>query len=174
MVAFQAENKGKRHAQQRCDAMGRQAIGFGLVKIDDEADRGAGARVGVQQADASGFDHAGKLWRAGGDKLLSLRGDLGLVVSDERGSVSDQLQSERGFARARSADDQHTAPIHRHATGVHQRLRHTGRPTTNRAPSGSEVGSALVGRMFSAQITPPCASTICLLIDRPRPELLPK
>lgn len=53
--------------------------------------------------------------------------------------------------------------------GIH----HTGRPTTNRAPSGSDVGSASVGRMFSAQITPPCASTICLEIARPRPELLP-
>lgn len=50
----------------------------------------------------------------------------------------------------------------------------TGRPTTKRAPSGSEVTSASVGRMFSAQITPPCASTICLEIARPRPELFPK
>ena len=31
----------------------------------------------------------------------------------------------------------------------------TGRPTTKRAPSGSEVTSASVGRMFSAQMTPP-------------------
>ena len=49
-----------------------------------------------------------------------------------------------------------------------------GRPTTNRAPNGSEVISASVGRIFSAQITPPCASTICLEIARPSPELLPK
>ena len=48
-----------------------------------------------------------------------------------------------------------------------------GRPTTNRAPEGSDVTSASVGRIFSAQITPPWASTICLEIARPRPELLP-
>lgn len=46
----------------------------------------------------------------------------------------------------------------------------TGKPTTNRAPSGSEVKSTSVGRMFSAQMTPPWASTICLEIARPRPE----
>ena len=49
--------------------------------------------------------------------------------------------------------------------------RQTGRPTTNRAPSGSEVMSASVGRIFSAHMTPPCASTICLEMARPRPEL---
>lgn len=48
-----------------------------------------------------------------------------------------------------------------------------GRPTTNLAPRGSDVTSASVGRMFSAQMTPPWASTICLEIARPRPELLP-
>lgn len=46
----------------------------------------------------------------------------------------------------------------------------TGRPTTNRAPKGSDVKSTSVGRIFSAQITPPWASTICLEIAKPRPE----
>ena len=55
----------------------------------------------------------------------------------------------------------------------HRRAGQTGRPTTKRAPSGSEVMSASVGRMFSAQMTPPCASTICFEMARPRPELLP-
>lgn len=49
----------------------------------------------------------------------------------------------------------------------------TGRPTTKRAPSGSDVMSMSVGRMFSVQMTPPCASTICLEIARPRPEWFP-
>ncbi len=59
-------------------------------------------------------------------------------------------------------------------SGIARHADHTGRPTTKRAPSGSEVASASVGRMFSAQITPSWASTICLEIDKPRPELLPK
>ena len=57
MVAFCAKDKGQRHTEQRCDAFGRQAVGFGLVKIDDKADRGADAGGAVQQAHAAGFDH---------------------------------------------------------------------------------------------------------------------
>lgn len=51
--------------------------------------------------------------------------------------------------------------------------RHTGSPTTKRAPRGSDVKSASVGRIFSAQMTPPWASTICFDIASPSPELLP-
>lgn len=57
-----------------------------------------------------------------------------------------------------------------HRLSAEARATQTGRPTTNRAPSGSDVKSTSVGRMFSAQMTPPWASTICLEIARPRPE----
>jgi hypothetical protein len=42
-------------------------------------------------------------------------------------------------------------------------------PRAQRLGHDVEIG----GRMFSAQITPPWASTICLEIARPRPEWLP-
>jgi len=62
----------------------------------------------------------------------------------------------------------------RHGGHLAQQKSYTGSPTTNRAPRGSDVISASVGRIFSAQITPPCASTICFEIANPSPELLPK
>ena len=43
--------------------------------------------------------------------------------------------------------------------------------TTKRAP---RMSPGLVPAMFSAVSVPPCASTICRLIDRPRPEFWPK
>ena len=45
-----------------------------------------------------------------------------------------------------------------------------GSVTTKRAPRTSP---GLVPGMFSAVSVPPCASTICRLIDRPRPEFWP-
>ena len=40
----------------------------------------------------------------------------------------------------------------------------------NLAPNGAVLSSASVGRMFSAQMTPPCASMICLEMASPSPE----
>ena len=48
--------------------------------------------------------------------------------------------------------------------------------TVKRAPStiGSEPGDDPGFVLFSAQMRPRCASMICLVIDRPRPEFWPK
>ena len=57
-------------------------------------------------------------------------------------------------------------------------IRHrAGRRTMKRAPEhlgGSSSSDAVTAMRFSAQSCPPCASTICLEIDRPRPEFWPK
>ena len=45
-----------------------------------------------------------------------------------------------------------------------------GSVTVNRAP---RISPGLPPEMFSAVSVPPCASTICRLIDRPRPEFWP-
>ena len=50
-----------------------------------------------------------------------------------------------------------------------------GRRTVKRAPALAVASaSTSAGRRFSAQILPPCASTICREIERPRPEFWPK
>ena len=50
-----------------------------------------------------------------------------------------------------------------------------GKRTMNRAPSTIGASpSNCASTLFSAQMRPPCASTICLEIDRPRPEFWPK
>jgi hypothetical protein len=42
-----------------------------------------------------------------------------------------------------------------------------------RAPSGGLSAGAPAARMFSAQISPPWASTICFDMARPSPEWVP-
>jgi hypothetical protein len=51
-----------------------------------------------------------------------------------------------------------------------------GSRTTKRAPStlGGSWSTLATPMRFSAQMRPPCASMICLEIDRPRPEFCPK
>jgi len=102
------------------------------------------------------------------------------VIGDQSGTQRHQLQGECRFSGSAGAGDQQGATVNCNCAGLPcnavaplPRQTHTGRPTTNRAPRGSDVTSASVGRMFSAQMTPPWASTICLEIARPRPELLP-
>ncbi len=92
MVALRAKDKGQRQPKQRCDAVGWQAVWFGLIKIDDKTDCGAGARRGMQQANAAGFDHTPEAAWTGGDKLLILHSDLGLIIGDKRSTIGDQLQ----------------------------------------------------------------------------------
>ena len=118
MVAFCAKDKGERYAQQSCDAFGWQTLGFGLVKIDDKGDGCAGAGRRLQQTDAARLDHTRELWRAAGDKHLVLQADPGLIISDEFGTIGDQLQRQRGFSAPRCTQNQHAAPVYRHATGV--------------------------------------------------------
>lgn len=172
------KDKGKRHAQNRDAAVGRQAVGFGLRKIDDKRHIGGGSRVAAQKADAARLDQAAQRGRAAGDEGLAFAGKFGAVIGDEAGAKRQKAQRKRGLARAGWPEDQQATPVQRDRAGVKHRpvarIGHTGKPMTKRAPKGGEVGSAAVGRMFSAQITPPCASMICLEIARPRPEWLPK
>lgn len=102
----------------------------------------------------------------------------GAIIGDEIRPKRNHLQGKVRLSGARFARNDKRARLDGYSAGVENDLRvvlaHTGKPTTNRAPLGSDVKSASVGRMFSAQITPPWASTICFEIARPRPELLPK
>ena len=122
------------------------------------------------------FDQPAQRRGAAGDQCRALDGKLHLVIRH-------QLRAQRDHAAAPAPDlpdpdgprisNPFPSTATQEACRVRAAGRQTGRPTTKRAPSGSEVISAWVGRMFSAQITPPCASTICFEIARPRPEWLP-
>src|SRR6516162_4426455 len=84
------------------------------------------------------------------------------------------------FAGSRRPTDEDGARADQHGRGVHGRslIRHhiAGSRTMKRAPSTKGVSSEAAGACwrFSAQMRPPCASMICLEIDRPRPEFCPK
>ena len=171
--------KGTGDATKRDLAFRWQAFGLALCQINHKCHLGLWHSRRVKQADKTRLNQARQLGRGAGKKPISIGPDQGLVIAHQIGTKSHHLQGQCRFSGPRWTKDQKSTAMNGDATGVQKQVRpdgagHTGRPTTNRAPSGSEVGSALVGRMFSAQITPPWASTICFEIDRPRPELLPK
>ncbi len=166
--------------------MRRQPVGFFALQIDHKGQWNPVERFGPEQTDAARLDQAADGGGcAGKQQAARLCTKLGPVVGDETGAERDHPQCKAGLARSRRPGDQDGPAAMRHAGGVQdqdlrvrgvgiRRRGHTGKPTTKRAPRGSEFRSAAVGRMFSAQITPPCASTICFEIESPRPELLPK
>lgn len=173
----QAQHKIAPQSKDRYVTLRRQAGSFRLAKIGDERDLGLIAGGKAQDADASRLDQSANGGRGGCGQAVACYAQFRPVIGHQNGAECDEIQGKRGFSAARGAEDQEAPSLDRDATGM-QRLGpgrvQTGRPTTKRAPSGSEVMSAWVGRMFSAQMTPPCASMICFEIARPRPEWLPK
>ena len=107
------------------------------------------------------------------------------IVADQNGRVDqarptgeDEVEGEARFAGSRGAADQHRALSDPDGGSVNAgagRAHSAGSLTTKRAPATVGRSSDPVGPgRFSAQIRPPCASMICLEIDRPRPEFWPK
>ena len=183
VIRFDAIQQGKAFPKKHDVTSGRQAVLLGLIKVDDEADWRAVEGLCGKDTDKAGLDHAADRFRGAGLHGLCVAPKLRAIIGDKSGSESHQAQGKRGFPAPGGALYENGAPRMRHTgrmnsveKGRIRRARHRqiGRPTTKRAPSGSDVASASVGRIFSAQITPPCASTICLEIASPRPELLPK
>lgn len=170
MVTLRSKNKIAALTQQRYAASRRQAFGFWRSQIDDQHDRSLGQRGCGKDANPPRFDPTSQNWRTTGHHDVTFECKIGLIICNQKCTQTDQPQGQRRFSRPGRPEDQHTPPIDRHATSVDPFADHTGKPTTKRAPRGSDVMSAWVGRMFSAQMTPPCASTICLDIARPSPE----
>ena len=184
MVIPHPQHKRQLLSQDRDISVRGQACGLVLSQVGNQSDRCSLDGIDLQQPHTPGFDQPpdGGRRTAGYQPFLG-QDQFGAVIRDQNGTEGNQLQRQRRLARPRRAGDQKGAVRKGDTAGMKdQTIRpglfgcpvQTGRPTTKRAPSGSLVTSAAVGRMFSAQITPPCASTICFEIERPRPELLPK
>lgn len=157
---------------------GWQPVGLDLRKIDRQHDPRTGHHVRRQQTDPARLDHAANGAGGAGDGCTIIIPNLDSIIRYKGTAMGHQLQGKRRFPRPRGAKDENATPLKAHAGRVEDRRpgrnpRHRGRPTTKRAPSGGVVMSASAVRMFSAQITPPCASMICLEIASPRPEWLP-
>ena len=107
------------------------------------------------------------------------RFEKNLIVAHKRGEMTcesggkQRLQGERGFARAGRPDKQESGVTDNNCRAVGQYAGHDepfrGRMRMKRAP----LRSPLASTTFSASSDPPCASAICRLIDRPRPEFWP-
>ena len=170
-------DKRNPHTQPFDMAVRRKSFGFGNTQINRKEDINCVNRLYGEYSDPPRLDPAADGGGTGCDQSAFAAVQNRLVIGNQSGPHRHQLQSEARLARARGADDHHAAPRVGHRRSVDRQVagwrRHTGRPTTKRAPSGSEVMSASVGRMFSAQITPPCASTICFEMASPSPECSP-
>lgn len=171
-----AEHKGALQPQKFNAALRRQTFGLGLGKFRHQGDFALVTMGYLKDADAPCLNQPSQLLRRAGQKHIRVRPELRSVVCDQFGPQSHQLQRQSRFSGAGGPQNQQTLSVDRNTTGMYHATLwcHTGRPTTNLAPKGSDVMSAWVGLMFSAQITPPCASMICLEIASPRPEWLPK
>lgn len=183
MGGFDFVKTGERDAADHPPMRMREPLGLGPVEIDRENRPRVGSRLGMENADAARLDEPPQGRRSGQNERAILDDGLGPVIGHELRAHRHEVQCKRRLAAARLAEDENRPAPQRDGAGMERGGRpcvpvlpraQIGSPTTKRAPSGSEVMSAWVGRMFSAQITPPCASTICLEIASPRPELLPK
>lgn len=183
------KKQGECNPQSRNRVPPGQPFGLRFIKINTECDPCFGNRVRLQYPNTARFNKTLNVGRSRSPKRPVPYMQLRLVIRNKHCPPADQIQCELRFTAARTSHDQNRLTVACHTGGMQKAapiwgrpnvivsvVAHdqTGKPTTNRAPRGSDVMSASVGRMFSAQITPPWASTICLEIARPRPELLPK
>src|SRR4051812_10640099 len=133
-------------------------------------------------AEAADLDQAGQLRRGADDQISAACVEVDTVIADQdgrrqlpRAAGENEVEGKPRLARAGGTADQHGAIAHQHGGGVHRRLHCAGSRTMKRAPATVGWPSSSAGpARFSAQMRPPCASMICLEIDRPRPEFWPK
>ena len=115
------------------------------------------------------------------DEMTVSRIETHAIVTDQQclcdcagAARENEIERKTRFAGAGRAANENGLCADTNGGGVNAggRRRHVaGSRTTKRAPATRVSPSALEGpARFSAQIFPPCASMICLEIDRPSPE----
>ncbi len=140
--------------------------------------------VATADAEAPNLDQAGEFARRAHPQFFAVCIQMDTVIADQNGgrklpgtAGQDEIEGETRLAGTGWPADQDRAIADLHRGGMHGRIcaHGSGSRTTKRAPVtvGSPSASFGPGR-FSAQMRPPCASMICLEIDRPRPEFWPK
>ena len=152
-----------------------QHAGEAVDEIDDEVN---GGRVHVRALDdtaAAQFDEAGNVGRGGHHEAIGLDADVEPVIGDKAGIEPAVLPAIEKFERQQrltgaAGTAQHDAVLAEdQAGGVdvlefggRHYLRARGRVTVKRAPERSV--------RLVASMRPLWATTICLEIERPRPE----
>src|SRR5262245_4032313 len=135
-------------------------------------------------AEAPDFDQSSQFASRTYDQISGACVEVDTVVADQNGrrnlpgaAGEDQIEGEARLAGAGGTADQHGALADQDGRGVHRgRGGHcAGSLTTKCAPATVGWPSSSGGPVrFTAQMRPPCASTICLEIDTPSPEFRPK
>ena len=157
-----ANNRQIDSQQDFAGRLGQPLDSLGMSEIDQQRDGGASHQLitaDLHDAEPARFDEAGDAGRRGGDQLLALAAELGLVVGHQAPAGLDQAQREIGLAGARGTAQQHGAPClavaQRHAGRVdalaHLRPSAAGTRTVKRAPSTRPSGA----RRLEAEIEPP-------------------
>ena len=128
-------------------------------------------------AQAAHFNQAGYSLRRARDDAIVGGFQEHLIVRNQRGEATagppcvQKRLGKRALARSRATNDHDAAVAHddHGCVNIPGRGAHdsAGKAATKRAPL---MSPGFVPGIFSALSVPPWASTICLLIDRPRPE----
>jgi len=134
--------------------------------------------------EAPDFDQAGQFCHRPYNQFSAACVEVDTVVAHQNRSWNlpgaageNQLEGKARFAGTGGAANQYGALTHQHGGGVYRGLpaHCAGSLTTKRAPATVGWPSSSGGpARFSAQMRPPCASMICLEIERPSPEFWPK
>ena len=86
-------------------ALWREALCFGLRKVENGGERRGRRGVDAKQAKAACFNLAAERVGRTGDDCTVFWGEAGSIICDEAGTMGNQAQRQGGFARARGASD---------------------------------------------------------------------
>jgi hypothetical protein len=176
------------YAMDFCPVTGRfrQPPSVRCGKVDDHPNHRARFVREPYQADAAHLDQAGQRFGRPGQQPAMCGFKMNPVVRHQArewkrtGSRHfNQFQRQPRFSGSGWPADQHSAGSDKDGRSVHRRGGRchygAGRRTMKRAPAtvASPCSSGGPG-LFSTQIAPPWASTICLEMERPSPEFWPK
>ena len=101
---------------------GRQAVGFGVVQINDQGQRRRRCQLSAQEAKPARLDQVWKIWRGGDARRTRTpfgRADHALIVGNQARAQRHQLQRQRRFSGTRCAQNQDGLPVGRDGAGMH-------------------------------------------------------
>ncbi len=164
----------------------RQAVGVKRGQIDNPANHGEWLERQAPDSHTSDLDQSLQLLRRPHQQLAIHGLHTGPIVGHQPGKRKQagdagikQPQYQTRFSGTGRAANEHRPGADQDRRCMNGGTGHgqsAGRRTVKRAPSTNGAAPSWVGTpsRFSARILPPCASMICLEIDRPRPEFCPK
>ena len=163
---------------------GLSLIGLGPAlragaKIDNEANHRTRLVGEADDADTTHFNEASQTVGGPHQQPPARCLEMHAVIADKSGewqdagaSGGDQREGQPRLPRTGRTADQNRPRAGKDRGSVNRCGHVAGRRTMKRAPAtfGSMSGAVATASLFSTQMAPPWASTICLEMESPRPE----